>query len=286
MTTDIARQVAAHFGPEGLRRIEPTELQALALSPESAEQLVRLGLPVQVGPYFVATSGEPLALGEYAATIGFPDVEQDKAQWCRLGTDHGAEICVGPAGTVEAVFVKADERPMRVNSSVTAFVSSLLALDTHLPVIASPGDQDPVAVFRRLRQRLLDLDDASLQDAEAWWPRVLEEIRHALSFRFSAAFKVEDDRGGSRIETEQAQVGLPHPERVLWSRLSAQGVRPAQVTRIYTELEPCFLPGNYCAMWLTQFTNAEFTHSFDYGATAEEREAGMVALMKHAASRR
>lgn len=245
--------------------------------------LVGTGLPVQVGAYFVATAGEPLGLAEYAATIGFPGEDPASARWCRLGSDGGAEICVDPAGAVQAVFVVADEQPMRVNSSVAAFVASLLALDQYLALLMSPGDQDPPEVFRGLRGRLLEIDRAALQDPEAWWSRVLEQIRHAMSFPFSAAFEYADSRGEKHIVTEQAQVGFPHPERVLWYRLSGEGVEPEQVTRVYTELEPCFLPGNYCAMWLTRFENAEFTHSFDYGETAREREEGFLELMRHAA---
>jgi hypothetical protein len=283
MATDIGRRLAAHFGPEGLRRFDPSELTGLDLPQAAGEALIGTALPVQVGPYFFATAGEPLALGEYAATIGFPDEDATSARWCRLGSDNGAEICVDPSGGVQAVFAVADAPAMLVNSTVAAFSASLLTLDQYLTVLASPGDQRPAEVFRGLRGRLLEIDGAALQDDEAWWPKVLEQIRHALSFPFSAAMGYADARGDKHIVTAQAKVGLPHPERVLWHELSGGGVRPEQVTRVYTELEPCFLPGNYCAMWLTQFKNADFTHSFDYGDTARNREDGFVALMRHAA---
>ena len=64
---------------------------------------------------------------------------------------------------------------------------------------------------------------------------------------------------------------------------SAKGIAPSQVTRVYTELEPCFLPGNYCQMRLARYTNAEFAYSFDYGATADDRERGFLELMQQAA---
>ncbi|MFC6880076.1 MULTISPECIES: SUKH-4 family immunity protein [Actinomadura] len=283
MTTDITGELTAQFGPRGLRRFAAAELDGLQVPAGAAGPLAEAGLPIQVGPYFTATSGEPLPLGEYASSAGFPEAAASAAGWLRLGTDRGAELCVEPDGQVRALFVVADAPSMHVNASVPAFLRALLALDRHLPVLAAPGDQDPAAVFRGLRKRLLEVDEAALQDDEAWWPRVLEQIRHAMSFPFSAAFEVGDSRGGKRIETEQAAVGLAHPERVLWSRLERQGVRPEQVTRVYTELEPCFLPGNYCAMWLTKFTRAEFSHSFDYGDTAAEREAGLLDLMRYAA---
>ncbi|MEV5824222.1 SUKH-4 family immunity protein [Spirillospora sp. NPDC052242] len=298
MNANMGGRLAAHFGPEGLRRFAPAELHGLALPEPAARELVGMGLPVQVGPYFTATAGEPLPLGEYGASVGFPDVGPDEFSWCRLGTDRGAELCVTPTGAVRAVTLGPGAAPngavpaapvpaappMHVNADVTAFAASLLELDAHLPVIAAPGEQDAAAVFRRLRGRLLEIDGPALRDAEAWWPRVLEAIRHALSFPFAAAFRIDDGRGGSRIETETARPGAPHPERVLWARLAAAGVRPAQVTRIHTDLEPCSLPGNHCARLLERFPNAARSHGFDYGDTAASREAGLLALMHHAAA--
>ncbi|GGU97140.1 hypothetical protein GCM10010182_11600 [Actinomadura cremea] len=285
MDADMDERLAGHFGPEGLRTIDRSELRGLAPPAHAAQELADLGLPVQVGPYFRATAGEPLALGEFAATVGFPDAAGDLAAWCRIGSDHGAELCLTPSGAVQAVFVTAAPSPMAVSTDVTAFAMSLLELDRFLPVIAAPGDLNPAAVFRGLRGRLLEIDPAAFQDAETWWPRVLEDVRHALSFPFAAAFRIDDGRGGSRIETETARPGTHHPERVLWSRLAAEGVRPGQVTRIHTDLQPCSLPGNHCARWLARFTNAERSHAFDYGDTAADREAGLLALMHHAAAR-
>lgn len=51
---------------------------------------------------------------------------------------------------------------------------------------------------------------------------------------------------------------------------------------VHTELQPCFLPGDHCAMRLTQFTEAEFTHSFDYGETAVSREEGILEAIQYA----
>ncbi|MFI0366515.1 nucleic acid/nucleotide deaminase domain-containing protein [Actinomadura sp. 1N219] len=360
--------IMARFGPEGVRRIPSAELPGadaggLMMPADAARALADPGLPLQVGPYFTASTGEPLALAEYAATIGYPDAvpngapeptltpapgppldatlsttpstalgaapgigpsaapgttfsavpgdasangpgatpgtpsdrtsagtsdrtsngTSDAAGWCRIGTDQGAEICVTGAGDVRAVFVTAAATPMIVNGSVPAFIGSLLALDRYLPLLASPGDRNPAEIFRELRQSLLKIDEPALADDEAWWPRVLEQIRHALSFPFAAAIEYEEAGGDKHIETEQARVGLPHPERLLWDRLDARGIAPAQVTRVYTELEPCFLPGNYCQLRLSRFRNAEFTYSFDYGGTADERERGLLELMQQAA---
>ncbi|MFC4052734.1 nucleic acid/nucleotide deaminase domain-containing protein [Actinomadura syzygii] len=272
MREDLATRLTEHFG--ALRPIDPASV------PEAARPALAAGLPVQVPPYFYATDDEPLTLGEYAASIDAPHLPPEKATWCRLGTDQGAEFCITPTGAIEAVFVVADVAPMHVNADAAAFLESLLALDEALPTLRSPGSKDPVEVFRTLRTRLLQTDAPALDDDESWWPRVLELIRHALSFPASVAFEIEEPDGTKHIETEETRVGVEHPEHTLWARLSAQGVHPDQVTRVYTELEPCFMPGNYCAMWLNLFPNADFTYSHDYGPTAQNREEGLLDLIQ------
>ncbi|MFI0366512.1 nucleic acid/nucleotide deaminase domain-containing protein [Actinomadura sp. 1N219] len=280
MTDDLGTRLTEHFGPEALLHIDT----ANASLPTASGAALANGLPAQVGPYFSATQDEPLLLSDYAASIDADHTPPESASWFRLGTDQGAEICVTPTGTVKAVFVVTNVAPLHVNTDVPSFLESLLTLDKSLPLLRSPGQQDPVAVFRDLRSRLLQIDAPALDDDESWWSRVLELIRHALSFPASVAFEVEENDGRKHIETQETQVGVEHPEHLLWHRLSSDGVRPEQITRVYTELEPCFMPGNYCAMWLNQFPNAEFTYSYDYGATAEEREAGMLELINHAAA--
>ncbi|QFG22487.1 nucleic acid/nucleotide deaminase domain-containing protein [Actinomadura sp. WMMB 499] len=285
MTEDLGPRLQKQFGPKGLRTLTSQALAGTALPPASVAALAA-GVPVQVGPYFSATDRESLTLGDHASAIDARRLSPTLSSWCRLGTDRGAEICVGPSGAVQAIFIVTDAAPLHVNDTVEAFLDSLIALDRALPVLRSPGRKDPLDVFRELRARLLQIDAAPLQDDESWWSRVLELIRHAVSFPASVAFEVESPGGRRHIETEQTRVGVEHPEHLLWDRLEAQGVRPGQITRIYTELEPCFMPGNYCAMWLTQFPNAEFTYSHDYGQTAAEREAGLLELMQNAASNR
>lgn len=276
---DIARELIRHFGKNGVRRFAPTELTGL--EPPLDASLSEIGMPVQVGPYFRASTGVPLGLGAYAGSVG-GTIDGAYERWIRIGHDNGAEICVDPSGAVQAVFVGVEEPPMHVAGDVEALAAGLMALDAHLPRLASPGRQGPTAVFRDLLDRLTAIDAGVLDDDEAWWPKVLEEIRHALSFPFSAAFEYITRDGEKKVHTETARPDRAHPERLVWERLRARRVLPAQVTRVYTELQPCFLPGNYCATWLTMFTEAEFSYSFDYGDTAESREEGIIEAIQHA----
>ncbi|MEK8145707.1 nucleic acid/nucleotide deaminase domain-containing protein [Streptomyces sp. M10(2022)] len=103
-------------------------------------------------------------------------------------------------------------------------------------------------------------------------------------FPLSASFEYVDEAGAKQIVTEATGPGRLHPEEIIWQKLSAEGVTAAQVRRVYCELEPCMMPGHYCASWMQQtFPHAEFSHSFDYGETADSREAGLKALIMHAA---
>ena len=73
--------------------------------------------------------------------------------------------------------------------------------------------------------------------------------------------------------------GVGHAERIIARELEAAGVDPSQVRRIYSELEPCSVPGGYCAAFIDRtYPNAVVTHSFEYGATKASRSAGVDAL--------
>ena len=70
-----------------------------------------------------------------------------------------------------------------------------------------------------------------------------------------------------------------HAERLIAKELENMGIQPAQVRRIYSELEPCSIPGGYCKRFLqSEFPQADVTYSFEYGLTQESRRAGVNAL--------
>jgi hypothetical protein len=92
--------------------------------------------------------------------------------------------------------------------------------------------------------------------------------------------------GSLKTVTKASEFTQGHAERLAAKELEALGVKPEQVTRIYSELQPCVIPteGAGCATFLQKtFPQAEVSWSFEYGATKASREAGVNAL-KQAAS--
>ncbi|WP_327267803.1 SUKH-4 family immunity protein [Streptomyces sp. NBC_01218] len=274
----------AHFGASGMRRIVVPR-QYATLPGLTREVLATVGVPLHVHPYFTA-AGETdgLTLRMFAGHRGLV-LEDPRADWVRLGSDRLAQLCVRPDGGVQAVFLARPEPDLFVASDVRAFTATLAAFDRRLPVIvASSGPAAAAAAYRELDAELRRLDPEAFDDRESWWPRVLEDVRHTLNFPFSSAFEYVDGHGGKTIATERTAPGRAHPEELLWARLSADGVTPDRVRRVYCELEPCMMPGHYCSAWLqATFPHAEFTHSFDYGDAAAAREEGLRQLILHAA---
>jgi hypothetical protein len=278
---------AAHFGENGMRRFTVPGSYGIRLPDPAREVLTGTGVPVHVAPYFAAAADtDAPTLGMLAGHRGVL-TPAGRENWLRIGGDPLAHLCVRPDGAVQAVFLGLDEDDMFVSSDVAAFNASLTALDRRLPVIAAATSL-PVAAaaFRELNAELRTLDAAAFEERESWWPRVLDDVRHTLNFPFSSAFEYVDATGAKQIVTDATGPGRAHPEELVWQRLRAEGVAPEQVRRVYCELEPCMMPGHYCAVWLqSTFPHAEFTHSFDYGATAESREEGLKELITYAAQR-
>ncbi len=94
----------------------------------------------------------------------------------------------------------------------------------------------------------------------------------------------EYEAGGHYYTTTGvSQRGVGHAERIAWRELKDMNVEPSQVTRIYSELEPCSAPGGYCKRFISEtFPDTSVTYSFEYGATKASRKAGVDALRKAA----
>ncbi|MEU6354415.1 nucleic acid/nucleotide deaminase domain-containing protein [Streptomyces sp. NPDC047072] len=246
-------------------------------------QVGEIALPLQVGPYFATDASDPVALEEYARSVGRGVAREECARWTRFGSDRGFEICADADGVVRAVLLDWDEESRFVNSSPGAFATSLAALDRALGVIlGTDSPQEAGAAYAELEERLRSVDAAAFEGRENWWPLVLDDIRDTASAEWFTAFEVVDGRGEKQIVTQAGAIGV-HPEERLWARLRAAGVEADQVVRIHTELEACFMPGHYCSMWLGQvFPDAQLTHNFPYGETAESRAEG-IRLLREAA---
>jgi hypothetical protein len=260
MTEDLTAALRAHFGPSGLRAVAPRP--GLLADP---------GLPVQVGPYFLAA--EPSER---------PEPSEQSGDSPLLGTDQRARFHQAADGSVRAALPGTGLPEMAVNAGVEAFAAGLLLLDRLLPAVAAadPDRDRSFAAYVELREGLLALDPSAFAERESWWPRVLDDLRRPLNTDASAAIEYLDDEGDRRIVTATGGPGQPHPEEIAWYRLSAAGVPPDRVSKVYCELQPCFLPGHYCALWMAEaFPTAEFTHRYDYGRTAASREAGVRELM-------
>ncbi|MEJ8660900.1 MULTISPECIES: SUKH-4 family immunity protein [Streptomyces] len=278
--------IIEHFGTEGLRRFPAVALQGSHV-PEGATRTLReQGIPVAVGPYFrAASSGDAAQLGAFASRQQLQAPPGPLSRWLRLGTDGGADLCVRPDGAVQAVFLSEVLPDMYVSASVDLFSEALVLLDRAVSRIAvADGLQGAVPVLHSLMTGLQELDPLAFAERESWWPRVLDDVRHTLNFPFSASFEFELAGGRKEVVTDSTGIGRLHPEERIWQRLSSSGVRPEQVTRVYCELEPCFMPGHYCAVWMQHtFPRAQFTHSFGYGASAESREEGLKEAIIFAA---
>ncbi|WP_190233049.1 nucleic acid/nucleotide deaminase domain-containing protein [Streptomyces avicenniae] len=281
--SDLPGRLVARFGQEGLRRIDTS---GAASPPGVSALLAEVGVPRQVGPYFVSDEG-PVALGEFRRSVGATVPEDERARWPRIGSDRGADLCVDGDGGVRAEYAGAEGPGPLVNRSLDAFLESLLALDEGLSSLASTESvPEQAELVRALLRRLSVADPGPAEAADSWWLAVLQDVRHTMMQAAYAAFEVLDAEGLPQILTSSGGLCL-HPEERLWEELRASGVKPGQVRKVYTELEACFLPGHYCSLWLAEvFPDAEFTHSFPYDGTAQEREEGFVALLREAAARR
>lgn len=285
-TPENPDELVRHFGRDGLRRFSRTALSGARLPRTAAGLLSTTGLPVVVPPHFrAADEDEPVPLGAVAARSAGPRPHPEMENWPRVGGDGLAHLCVRPDGAVQAVVLSGVVDDMFVNTDVSTLGASLVALDRARTLLTtSSGLQEAAAIFRDVSADVRRIDPAAFEERESWWPRVLDDVRHTLNFPFSAAFEYVDSAGAKQVVTEATGPGRPHPEEIIWGRMSSEGVAPEQVRRVYCELEPCLMPGHYCAVWMQEtFPQAQFSHSFDYGATASSREEGFKELVIHAA---
>ncbi|RSO30044.1 hypothetical protein DMH15_26180 [Streptomyces sp. WAC 06725] len=265
-----------HFGPASAG--DPLS------TPASVRRLEQVAVPWQVGPYFSTAVDDPVMLGTYAQQVGREVASEEHQLLARLGTDRGCELCADAQGVVRAVMLDYDEPTRYVNASVEGFAQSLLVLDEALRIIVSTDRPQAAAdAFADAERRLREVDSSAFAGRENWWPLVLDDIRDTAGTERYAAFEYVGADGEPQIVTQAGGISL-HPEERLWSVLSGSGVEPEQVVKVHTELEACFMPGHYCSLWLAQmFPEAQLTHNFPYGESAESRAEGIRLLQEAAA---
>ncbi|MEU1542468.1 nucleic acid/nucleotide deaminase domain-containing protein [Actinacidiphila glaucinigra] len=277
--TPTGDSLTDRFGASGVRLLETGPAVPDFVDAAAWGHTAGLVLPLRVNPYFHTLPEEPVGLRAYARGTG-RDLEGDPhASWTRLGSDRAFDLCAAPDGKVWGVLLGYDEPDRFVSSSPALFAESLLEVDTLLEAVTTGEDPEQAsAAYQATLRRLESADPEAFADPEHWWPLVLEDIRTTASVRSFATFEFAAPDGTKHLVSEPGSICV-HAEERTWSRMYAAGVEPDQVTRIHTELEPCFMPGHYCSMWLEMsFPDASLTHNVSYGETAEERVAGIREL--------
>jgi RHS repeat-associated protein len=107
--------------------------------------------------------------------------------------------------------------------------------------------------------------------------RQLHNIRGG---RNVAVFEYLDNAGQAQTIAGVSIRATGHAERLIGGELNRMGIKPSQVTRIYSELQPCSLPGGYCDDFIRKtYPQADVTYSFGYGNTSNSRQQGMSDLL-------
>ena len=94
-----------------------------------------------------------------------------------------------------------------------------------------------------------------------------------------AAFEYLDDNGNWAYEIAESRG--QHSERIIGDKLSDMDVESWRVSRIYSDLEPCCIPGGQCKDYIARnYPDADVTYSFEYGDTFESRKKGVNDMKK------
>ncbi|KUL33688.1 hypothetical protein ADL22_32365 [Streptomyces sp. NRRL F-4489] len=268
-------------GPTGppVRRWHPSLLAELGVPGPLGDVLAAAGVPEEVGPYFRAADA-PAPLMRYAEESGLSQPVGEATAFWRLGDDAGSQICWAPTGGIHAASCGAVFPTRLVNSSAQTWLTALAGLRTLLQRLSDdPIGPDAVAAVTAFRDGLAALDPEAMADEDNWWPLVTDDLRLTASVDASGIIEFRTATGATRTVSGYSLPGQGHVARRLGTELLKRDIEADRVTRIHTDLEPCELPGCYCAAWLAAtFPEAEVTYSFDYGPGAAERAAGIAEL--------
>ncbi|GAA1151978.1 hypothetical protein F4556_004038 [Kitasatospora gansuensis] len=194
----LTARLAAQFGPQGVRRFDPSHTAAADLPEAVARPLQQTGLPVAVEGFFTLhhpvsdgiADGTPDApvlpdlAGHLAAHgLGGRATEQARRELLGqllIGTDGWALLTVDTAqGRIRAVDPET-AATRYVNADLTAFVRSLALLADRLPKLR---DLHPLAAGQavaELQWSLAGLDRTVFNDPENWWSVIIEQLWHGI----------------------------------------------------------------------------------------------------------
>jgi hypothetical protein len=100
-----------------------------------------------------------------------------------------------------------------------------------------------------------------------------------------AVFEYETKKGLKTI-SRSSERGVGHAERIVAKALEDQGIKPEQVRRIYSELEPCDIPGGYCDNFIkTTYPQADVTYTYPYPADSRATRQESIEKLRSAAER-
>ncbi|WP_406436685.1 SUKH-4 family immunity protein [Streptomyces sp. NBC_00631] len=99
---------------------------------------------------------------------------------------------------------------------------------------------------------------------------------------YQAVLRYRAQDGSEQQLIRRSAPGTPHPEWQIFHELRAMNVPPDQVLELHTELEPCELPGAYCARMIReQWPQARLASIAPYGTDHASRQQGMHQLLAH-----
>lgn len=161
--------------------------------------------------------------------------------------------------------------PPKVESSTPESAMSDIG---NRPITLGPGDsstdRDTNNVSGKVDYGSTDLSQAAIEYAKN------EKI---VGARNVAVFEYVDLDGSVKTLAKASERGKGHSEKLIALELKNRGIPNENVTRIYSELEPCSAPGGYCKGMIEQgsknselgpFENAKVTYSIEYGGTPHD----------------
>jgi hypothetical protein len=97
-----------------------------------------------------------------------------------------------------------------------------------------------------------------------------------------AVFEYLATDGTYKFVAMASRRGLGHSERLIAAKLEELGISPAQVTRVFSELQPCMKPGGYCQkMLIERFPRARVTWAFEYASKVDAQVLQVHKEMLH-----